>query len=252
MKCFTLKEINSIFEIIEKCLTCASEQSLITDILLPVRNLIPHESIICCIGTSSLKVTVFLNLNYPEEFLRIYLKDLIHTDPLIKIWMETWKPQIWKDIYKRYKNELIKNLSREFSLNNGISHGLPDIGKNFATHFSLCKSPEKIHQRFSMMLGILVPHIHQAFIRVYENKISKFLEHTRCKDDGNNNIMLTWREMEILKWAKEGKTNWEISKILGISERTVKFHFSNIFQKMDVVNRGQAIAKALELDLIKL
>jgi DNA-binding CsgD family transcriptional regulator len=66
----------------------------------------------------------------------------------------------------------------------------------------------------------------------------------------HHTIELTARESEVLKWASIGKTCWEIAKILHISERTVKFHFGNAFAKLDVVNRSQAVAKALGLGLI--
>ena len=58
---------------------------------------------------------------------------------------------------------------------------------------------------------------------------------------------LTAREREILCWAAEGKTNWDIGMILGISERTVKFHFSNIFLKLSVQNRPQAVVMGIKL-----
>ena len=41
-------------------------------------------------------------------------------------------------------------------------------------------------------------------------------------------------------------------KILGISERTVKFHIKNIMQKLDVVSRPQAVAVAIEQGLIEI
>lgn len=56
---------------------------------------------------------------------------------------------------------------------------------------------------------------------------------------------LTDRELEVLKWAKEGKSYWETSVIMDISERTVKFHLSNIYRKLNAVNRSQAIAVAV-------
>uniref|UniRef100_UPI002617B1FB helix-turn-helix domain-containing protein n=1 Tax=Pseudomonas sp. TaxID=306 RepID=UPI002617B1FB len=39
---------------------------------------------------------------------------------------------------------------------------------------------------------------------------------------------LTKTELEILRWASEGKTIWEISRIRCTSEATVKFHLRNI------------------------
>lgn len=61
------------------------------------------------------------------------------------------------------------------------------------------------------------------------------------------NKKLSNKETEVLRWVEEGKTNWEVSIILGISERTVKFHLSNIFKKYQVSNRIQAIIKNIEL-----
>ncbi|NVZ20432.1 response regulator transcription factor [Pseudomonas costantinii] len=55
---------------------------------------------------------------------------------------------------------------------------------------------------------------------------------------------LTPTELEILRWASEGKTVWEISQIRDTSEATVKFHLRNIYGKLDVTNRVQAMNEA--------
>ncbi len=55
---------------------------------------------------------------------------------------------------------------------------------------------------------------------------------------------LTPAELEILRWAVEGKTVWEISQIRATSEATVKFHLRNIYCKLDVNNRVQAMNEA--------
>lgn len=59
-------------------------------------------------------------------------------------------------------------------------------------------------------------------------------------------IDLTDRELECLKWAKDGKTNWEIGSILKISERTVEFHISNAMKKLGVNNRMLAVIAAIQ------
>jgi len=61
---------------------------------------------------------------------------------------------------------------------------------------------------------------------------------------------LSPRELTVLLWMKEGKTNWEIARILGLSERTVRFHVGGIFEKLDVTSRTQAVARALGSGLI--
>ncbi len=53
---------------------------------------------------------------------------------------------------------------------------------------------------------------------------------------------LTKREAECLRWAAEGKTNWEIATILNVSENTVRFHFKNLLRRLNATSRAQAVA----------
>ena len=61
----------------------------------------------------------------------------------------------------------------------------------------------------------------------------------------SSDVKLTPREIECLTWATEGKSSWEISQILGCSERTAIFHLTNAATKLGANNRYQAISKAL-------
>jgi DNA-binding CsgD family transcriptional regulator len=63
-------------------------------------------------------------------------------------------------------------------------------------------------------------------------------------------INLTPRELDCLRWCSRGKTNWEISRILGLSERTVEHYLSRANRKLGTANRAQAVARALQLELI--
>jgi DNA-binding NarL/FixJ family response regulator len=62
---------------------------------------------------------------------------------------------------------------------------------------------------------------------------------------------LTKREIQLLHWMVEGHSNREIAKELFISENTVKYHIRNIFQKLEVQNRTEAVAYALREGLIR-
>jgi len=55
---------------------------------------------------------------------------------------------------------------------------------------------------------------------------------------------LTKRETEVAFWVLHGKTNWEISIILGIASRTVDKHVENLFVKTKVHNRAEFTGKA--------
>lgn len=73
---------------------------------------------------------------------------------------------------------------------------------------------------------------------------------TRLEAIKNDIPALSNREKEVLKWIKEGKSSWDISRILHISRYTVNFHIKNLFRKLDVVNRTQAVSEALRRGVI--
>lgn len=54
-------------------------------------------------------------------------------------------------------------------------------------------------------------------------------------------VGLTHRELEIVKQVSVGATNKEIAIALGIREKTVKFHMTNIMEKLQVRNRVEAV-----------
>lgn len=69
-------------------------------------------------------------------------------------------------------------------------------------------------------------------------------------DDGAATV--TTREREILELMAKGRSNREIAEALYISENTVKTHVSNVYQKLDVNDRTEAVTTALRLGIIHL
>jgi DNA-binding CsgD family transcriptional regulator len=62
---------------------------------------------------------------------------------------------------------------------------------------------------------------------------------------------LTQRELEALRWTLEGKTAWELGKILGIAERTAVFHVNNAMHKLGCISKHQAAVRADRLGLLR-
>lgn len=62
--------------------------------------------------------------------------------------------------------------------------------------------------------------------------------------------VLTSREKEVIALAAKGKSNKEIAEKLVLREVTVKSHLNNIFKKLKVTNRTQAVLLAMQTDLI--
>ena len=61
---------------------------------------------------------------------------------------------------------------------------------------------------------------------------------------------LSRREYEVLCKLAQGHTNKEIASLLFVSESTIKTHVSNVYTKLDVKRRTQAIQKAKELQIL--
>lgn len=68
--------------------------------------------------------------------------------------------------------------------------------------------------------------------------------------DGEENPVLTEREREIILLMAKGTTNRLIAEELFISEKTVKNHVTNIFRKLDVADRTEAVVEAMKRQII--
>lgn len=71
------------------------------------------------------------------------------------------------------------------------------------------------------------------------------------KSPSQESMLLSDREREVLQLLADGRSNEEIAGQLFISINTVKTHVSNLYVKLDVKRRTEAIRKARELCLIK-
>jgi len=83
----------------------------------------------------------------------------------------------------------------------------------------------------------LAPEAAQALIQA----------HTRPPQPGHN---LTEREREVLSLLVKGLTNQEIAQRLSVSANTAKFHVSNVLTKLGAASRTEAVALALEHNLV--
>ena len=75
-------------------------------------------------------------------------------------------------------------------------------------------------------------------------------EHFKVNDGVVEKLGISKREYEILELMSKGLSNQEIADQIFVSVNTVKTHTSNLFSKLDVKRRTQAVIKAKELGLI--
>lgn len=183
-----------------------------------------------------------INVSYSNDWLYTYCKNEYETvDPVLQSILSSFKTQTWKQTYATANSqkqlEFIEE-ARSFGLTHGITTGMRERDRRFATFFSFAGGDADGTQRFVALLEYLLPSIHRVLIANTHTPLSN-----RVKG-------LSQREMTILLWMKEGKTNWEIAQIVGVTERTVRFHIEGIFMKLDVSSRTQAVAQAMEHGLL--
>lgn len=80
-----------------------------------------------------------------------------------------------------------------------------------------------------------------ALATVYATIGNSFLE---ASHDEPTASPLTRRECECLSWAAQGKTDWEIGRVVGIAPRTVGLHLDNARAKIGAATRAQAVIEA--------
>jgi DNA-binding NarL/FixJ family response regulator len=71
------------------------------------------------------------------------------------------------------------------------------------------------------------------------------------RDSPSPEIVLSEREIEVLSLAAKGESGKSIARSLDISERTVRFHCSNSCIKLNATGRSNAIARAIQLNLLR-
>ncbi|WP_420810466.1 helix-turn-helix domain-containing protein [Corticimicrobacter populi] len=62
---------------------------------------------------------------------------------------------------------------------------------------------------------------------------------------------LSPRELDCLNWIAQGKTSWETSRILQMSQRTVDYHIQSACTKLNAANRTAAVACAIRRRLVE-
>ncbi|KQW88648.1 LuxR family transcriptional regulator [Massilia sp. Root418] len=108
-----------------------------------------------------------------------------------------------------------------------------------STCFALFGMPQRPGPRQAYFIELLLPHLHLALLRLESQSPAAPAERAVSR-----------REMEILHWVREGKSNTEVGQILGISGLTVKNHLQRIYKTLGVSNRTQAVARGMALSLL--
>ncbi len=241
---FSKTELTVILEIIHSSLACRNDADL-TRLIAKIKDLVCADHGICGIGVINAgrltEVKKIFNLDYPGQWMNLYAsKELYKVDPIVRHNLSSKGSFFWEEATEKITDRddiSFMRLAGDFGLRYGVAAGFKGPTSDLATLFSFSGDGDRFRDHHKEILNTLVPHVHIALERV-------------CALERRKALDLSAREREVLAWVKEGKTNWEISMILNISERTVKFHVQNIEHKLNAVNKAHAIALAMAEGLV--
>ena len=213
----------------------------------PVQSLIPHEILLC--GVSG-QAGLLLHERFSgcRYFRDNHYERVIHpAGGLISQLAEEWKIESEPRLIAGHELDVGGWHARlaELELKNVAFHGVGwhDVQLIGYASFSRVRAP--FDARLALYLDILMPHILFTLARVLANE-------ARARTDTGRPVgRITPREIEVLAWVRDGKTNGEIADILGLSMLTVKNHLRHAMKKLVVRTRGQAVAKAIALGYLR-
>lgn len=238
-------DLVKLLELAQCCIKASSDKEEVDQVVELAKNVIPFSSLVICLdNVATLDPQAsrqLLNYGYSGEWVELYFRKSFQLqDPILKTAERETHAFSWDVGYAgATPSKEFLDLSRQFVGSNGIACCVSGRSRTSTTLISMTLPEHERAQDYVDALDYLAPHLHEIF-----NRQGSLNRHSLMAPD------ISQRELEVLHWAKEGKSTWDISNILSISERTVKFHFGNIFRKLDVLNRSQAIAKAIHFGVI--
>ncbi len=242
---FSKYDSDMILSLIQASLSCTTEKEFKVLIKM-IQKIIPFDYMTSCVGLidkNGLSDDIgVLNVSYPEAWLSLYLEKGFHKlDPIVLLNFTQYKLQIWDKTYSLYtppKNLL--HTASDFGLKNGYTHGVRNHKATEGSLFSFAGDYLEYSEKEQLALEIIIPHLHLAL-----NRVLKVVPPKQFNE-------LIGNELEVLKWAACGKTDWDISLILSIGLETVKQRMKNIGRKLDAVSRSHAVAVAYDQQLISI
>jgi LuxR family transcriptional regulator len=180
-------------------------------------------------------VTSNVDATWSQDYRR---RRMLLDDPLVHYFQDELGFVDWQKAFKLYPAAASFNQRVEsHQLMPGCSYGYTSPGRSFQGVTSVCSlngltRPLKGTDKY--LLSSLVPVLHLVG------------RGTKLRARG-----LSQKEIEILEWARDGKTAWEIASIRQVSEATVKYHLKSIYNKLGVSNKAQAVGEALCQGIIR-
>lgn len=179
---------------------------------------------------------------YPPGWMAHYrANDFLNIDPIVRVGEHSANLIIWPGPAHDDAPRLWSD-ANDYGIKFGVAHSSWTARGAFgllsmSRHADALTNTELTHLQFSANWLSQLCHM----------RMGQFLQNKLAPESG---ARLTAREREVLRWTGEGKTSYEVGKILNISERTVNFHVNNVLAKLAATNKVQAVVKAIATGII--
>ncbi|WP_228981390.1 helix-turn-helix transcriptional regulator [Paraburkholderia gardini] len=187
-------------------------------------------------GSSSAPRTVLelICAQYPDDWLRHYQHlNYASTDPVHRAAFARAVPYRWQDITGMNRAERrVLDEARDAGLPGGLSIPVHQPGGSILL-FSLSGPPHSVNTAIDSRLAYIIStqfHLElQRLAPIPRRRPAHFLSP---------------RQRECLAWVAQGKTSWEISRILNLSPHTVDYHIGEAMERLNVHSRTAAAVNA--------
>jgi len=203
-----------------------------------------HYACVSCVEFGALPDGAVFLADYPDDWTKYYLEnEYDQTDRILQVSLKEHMPFNWDNniIHNGMTPEQSEMMceAEDAGLLYGVTVPIHIVGA-FPGAVNVVGEHRDIDPAAEHAVHLMSVYLHDAALRI--SKEGKAALKPVAK--------LTPREKECLQWVAAGKTDWEISSILSIAERTVHTHVESAKTKLGVSTRVQAVVKAFLTNLI--
>ncbi len=214
----------------------------------PMQGLLPHRGLVCATEAWPFAPAAdpprcrLLNGLPGEGLASLQLAGGTQRPVLTERWLHTRKPVLVELLHdtRSWPQRWVQH-ARQLGFCNVALHAFFDAGAGTFTSFCFTDLPGRLAPRHAHILRLLVPHLHLALARIAGMGAPVQPKPAQA---------LHPHQLDILRWLQVGKTNWEISMILGMSVHNVKYHVAQLLAKLGAANRVHAVARARDRGLL--
>lgn len=198
----------------------------------------PYVALVQHGGLPRLLERALVVTNYPAEFVHSYIENHYYIiDPVYEVSQQLERPFRWEEIPDfvelTKRQRALFDEAREYGIVHGITVPLHIPSESYASCTFARAEPFEVTPSLMAALHIVAAFAFKAGLQVHHPSHSR------------NAPKLTRREAECTALVALGKSDWEISQILGLADSTVRYFVSRAKQRYGVFKRSELVAKAL-------